>query len=213
MATVNSNNATLSVYTEGLTCGSGYGTYKYAGTYKGECGLEKRHYYALKKIFPITYLSGDLDDDLEIEGYYLDRCEESGWELNDEMFPETTNKLISQWEELYDIDVDPTDTIEERRNAVLAAHRSTGGLSVSYFEDLASDLGYSITIEEDFDYRFIVASTSPPATKIPAQLYDETSSWAWTWRVNVSGVTSAPKLEEKFYELAPAHTKLEFQYV
>lgn len=211
MGTSNSNNATLTVYDTGLPCGSGYGTSRYDGSYKAECSLRsKRHYYALKKIFPIKYLEGELDNDLDIEGYWLDECEESGWQLNDEMFADTTQLLLSSWERLYGIDIDGTETLAERRNAVVAERRATGGLSIDYYESVASGLGYSITIVEGLGNLFVVADTSPPATTLPNPLYDTTERWTWT--VHVAGVSSAADLEKLFKEIAPAHTRVEFSY-
>lgn len=195
----------------GLPLGSGYGTSRYAGSYKAESsGISKRHYYALKKIFPLKYLEGELDNDLEIEGYWLDSCEESAWQLLEEFFANTTNRLISTWESLYSIDTDDTATLDERRDTVVAARRATGGLTIEYFEDIADGLGYSISISEGIGNLFKVGFSIPPATPIPAKLYD--ISERYTWTVTVSGVSSADDLETLFIKLAPAHTKVSFVY-
>lgn len=214
MGTATSNNAALTVYNTGLPCGSGYGTSRYDGSYKAECSLRsKRHYYALKKIFPMDYLAGELDNDLEIEGYWLDSCEESAWQLLEEIFADTTQLLIADWERVYDVSPDPTATLSERRDAILAAIRSTGATSIDDFENIASGYGYTITITEGLGNLFVVASTSPPATQLPGRLF--TGTERWVWYVEVSGATTTPDetFENAIREQMPAHTRVEFSYV
>jgi len=166
-------------------------------------------------------MAGDLDDDLETEGYYLDSCYfDAGGKrpnapqtpagLHAEFFADSADRLLSSYERVYSLP--STGSAATRRLAIQTAMRSIPGqLNVPYFLSLGTSLGYTITISEGSGLLFVVADTSPPATQLPAPLFSPDVFWTWT--VNISTVTSAPDLESLFKRLAPAHTLPVFNYV
>ena len=211
------------VYQVHTECGLGYGTSRYAiNKYKVcvDITATKLHYYALKKTFPMPQMEGVLDDDLDIEGFYLDNCYyEAGGRapsdatnapkgLHAEMFADTAQRLLSSYERVYDLV--STGSIADRRTRIQAAITAKGGLSVPYFIALAAALGYTITISEGSTLLFRVGTTTPPATPLPHGLYETTATW--TWLVNVTGTYAAPELETMLQRLRPAHTLVTFSY-
>lgn len=187
--------------------------YKVAGIAGTE--IEKLHYYALKKMFPAQEIAGYLDDHWEVMGKHLDQVyfdlgyKEQG--LLDEIFSDSATTLLDDYERVYEIDGNSEKAISVRRAAILTKQRARGQLNVQYYIDLATSLGYSISITEGIGLNFIVGYSIPPATALPAPVYDTTI--AWTWIVEVSGVSSADDLEVLFSELKPAHTQVNFTYV
>lgn len=65
--------------------------------------------------------------------------------------PRSTLEALTDWEDeagLPDTCTGATDTIQERRSALVNRITSEGGQSLGYFLDIAAALGYEITIEE-----------------------------------------------------------------
>jgi uncharacterized protein YmfQ (DUF2313 family) len=193
-----------------------YGSGPYgSGGYKGLSidEVDQLHYYALKKIFPVRNLEGVLDDDLTIEGRYLDQVYGPPTQLGQaqqllsEFFGDTANLTMSDYERVYNLP--STGSLADRRTAVVTAMRSKGGLNRAYFIGLASSLGYTITIQEGVT-AFVVASTHPPATLLPAPLFDPSLQWVWV--VTIIGVTSAPDLVTLLNRLRPAWTLITYVY-
>lgn len=88
------------------------------------------------------------EDAARLQARYCDLLVESN--------PTTTAELLPDWERALGLP-DPCAPvgfgIEERRGAVIAALNSGGGASVAYFEMLARDRGYEVTIEERRPFR------------------------------------------------------------
>lgn len=71
--------------------------------------------------------------------------------LRREADPRTTIDLLPEWEAaagLPDPCVTKPQTLGERRRALVARARSTGGASAAYFEGVARDLGYTARVVE-----------------------------------------------------------------
>ena len=193
-----------------------YGAGAYgSGGYKGLSitQVDQLHYYALKQIFPIRNLAGSLDDDLTIEGRYLDQVYGPPTSIGqaqllmNEFFADTTTQCIADYERNYNLP--STGSVAVRQARIIAAKRARGSMGISYFIGLATALGYTAAITEGASL-FIVATTSPPATKLPAQLFNPYA--VWTWTVTITGVTSAPDLETLFNKLRPAWTLVQYVY-
>lgn len=217
--TILSDPGYLFVYDSDTECTGLYGAGKYAVSVYKACGaggdiIEELHYNALRKIFPAPQIAGNLDDDLHIEGRFLDYAYfRAGYRDNgllQQIFPNLGTELYDDWERLYGIKGNSDEDTTTRQNAILAAIRSRGALDTGYFEDLATTLGYTITITEGSALIFRVGDSTPPATQLPSALFDTTAMW--TWYVEVSGVSSADDLEETFERLKPAWTQVVFTY-
>lgn len=164
----------------------------------------------------------DLLDGMSIE---LARVDDRASALPQEVNPNTTLELLPDWERVAGLPDKCSGTLEEtlqgRRNALLAKLTSTGGQSADYFIQLAASLGYAVTIEVFRPFR---AGSSVAGDVL------SNGDWAFAWRIHASDVTVIPfraglsvagerlrvwgsdTLECKIRQLAPAHTIPIFAY-
>lgn len=137
--------------------------------------------------------------------------------------PYHAGSLLSDWERVLGLAPSANTSFQQRQQRVLAKLSETGGLSIPYFVRLASNLGYSITIDEPRQFR---AGTA----RAGERLWDGDTIWVWMVNINNSktvafrfraGVSTAgerlvsfgdPVIEEIFNELKPAHTFCYFAY-
>ena len=169
---------------------------------------DERHYYALKKIWPLKALDGDpvYEADTHIEGKYLDQAYDQGTALASELFPDTSTACLADWDRV--CAVTPTGSVATQQAACASQMRARGGLSREYFIGIARAMGYSgCQILEGETLQFVVASESPPATQLPAKLFDPDEAYRWWMRIPAAQApTGAPALLAKLQDLAPAWT-------
>ncbi|MHC8326142.1 YmfQ family protein [Pseudomonas sp. LB1P83] len=164
----------------------------------------------------------DLLDGMSLE---LARVDARGSVLPLEVNPVTSLELLPDWERVAGLPDKCSGTLEEtlqgRRNALLAKLTSTGGQSAAYFIELAASLGYTVTIETFRSFRVGRSRAGDLLTNGP---------WAFTWlirapevsvtsfRVGQSAVGERLRtwgndtLECKINQLKPAHTVALFAY-
>lgn len=155
----------------------------------------------------------------------LARVDGRGEALPIEANPASTNELLSDWERVVGLPDKCSGVLEEtlqgRKNALLAKFTSTGGQSVPYFIELAATLGYTVTIEVFRPFRAGRSFAGDPLTNGP---------WAHTWLIRApevsvvefrAGLSAAGErlrtwgndtLECKINQLKPAHTIALFAY-
>lgn len=143
--------------------------------------------------------------------------------LVDEADPRDTFELLIDWERAYGLPAPcmagTSQTLQQRRNALVAQVAGIGDQSRQYFIDLAASAGFTITITE---FRpFTVGS------RVNDPIYNEI--WRVAWQVNApqttvewftvtSGVNEGLRswgnqlLECLISRLKPAHTKVLFAY-
>lgn len=179
------------------------------------------HADTLKLLFPVE-LTGVFDDDIALEGKQFDESQASAESLLKEMFPATAYYLLPDWERVCGLIPGSDDTLQSRRDAVIRKLRESGGLSRTYFINLAVSMGWTITIEELLPFMCGWGRCGD-------NLYTEDVKWIW--RVNISGYSTYnfrsgistagerltwwqpnSKLEEIFNDLKPAHTYVIFNY-
>ena len=169
---------------------------------------DERHYYALKKIWPLKALDGDpvYEADTHIEGKYLDQAYDQGTALASELFPDTSTACLADWDRV--CAVTPTGSVATQQAACASQMCARGGLSREYFIGIARAMGYSgCQILEGETLQFVVASESPPATQLPAKLFDPDEAYRWWMRIPAAQApTGAPALLAKLQDLAPAWT-------
>lgn len=145
------------------------------------------------------------------------------FDLFREVDPRTTAELLVEWERVAGLPEDCVtgpQTVEERRTALVARVTGTGGQSKRFFLELASRLGYTVTIDEFFSEAAAIAAGIPYTG----------DGWAYTWRVNAQANTvrefrvgsgavgerlrtwGDEVLECVFNHLKPAHTIVLFGY-
>lgn len=139
--------------------------------------------------------------------------------------PITANELLSDWERVAGLpdkcSGELEQTIQGRRNALVAKLSSTGGQSVAYFIEVARNLGYVIEIEEFRPFRAGLSAAGDSLTN---------GDWAYTFKIEApettiiefrAGMSAAGEplrswgnsaLECKINQLKPAHTNAIFGY-
>jgi len=179
------------------------------------------HRDSLKLLFP-TEIVGVFDDDIALEGKHLDAAQVSAEGLLEEMFPDRTYNLLTDWERVCGLIPETDAPLQMRRNAVVKKLRELGGLSKPYFIALAASFGWTITIDEFLPFM-------PGWSRAGDWINDELVRWIW--RVNVDGYaiysfragmsvtgelltwwTGNDALEALIEELKPAHTAVIFNY-
>ena len=164
----------------------------------------------MRRMFVPQELVGDSTSDVLRQNFYvmgknLDDVEENADLLLKELFPDTTEHLLEDFERVYR--TQDTGTLAERRSKVIAGHRARGGLSKVYFETLGDEFGggnYTVVLTEGAGLLgFIVHEFSPntspagPATLLPGQLSDSFGSSFYEITVTVTGVSGPePELED-----------------
>lgn len=140
--------------------------------------------------------------------------------------PATTTELLVDWERVTGLPDNCSgeleETIQGRRQAVLAKLASVGGQSIPYFIEVARQLGFEITITEFRPFRAGISRAGDRLTNGP--------EWPFVWQVNArettiisfrAGLSAAGEplrswgnsaLECKINQLKPAHTLVIFSY-
>ncbi|WP_126456740.1 YmfQ family protein [Sulfuriflexus mobilis] len=165
----------------------------------------------------------DFSELLAVSAAELARIEARAEDLLDEADPRTTYELLPEHEKeagLPDTCTTQADTLQERRDALVAKLTSVGGQSRQYFIDIAAALGYTITIAEAKASQF---------GKSYGDLYNGVG-WRFVWYVDAPTETVRPRrfgqsgygepyrdwgneqLECLINRLKPAHTKVYFRY-
>jgi uncharacterized protein YmfQ (DUF2313 family) len=201
-----------------MTTGWGYGPWG-GGGLNPWGGTETRlHYFALKKIWPIKDLEGSFDDDLTIDGTYLDDVYYQDADLQTQIFPDTATSdslgLLTSWECVFQLPGTGTDAQRQSAvvDALLAVVNKQGRLNKQFYIDLGAIKGYTVLIYESIGDMFIVASTSPPATQLPAPLYNASHIWIWTMYTYGILPVDEPAWEALINKYKPAFTQVQFGY-
>lgn len=169
-------------------------------------------------VLSLLDLGSLFQQDLDIEGQHLDLAQVSATKLLSEMFPLEAELLLSDWERVFSISPDPSSTLDERRFAVLSHDRATGGLTLSYYEELARGLGFRIGTHVTVgDPHLRISEADYPAFRadygradIDAVFDQLSGSSQYTWRVFGTSVSSNLSLQVLFNRLKPAWTEVIF---
>jgi len=171
------------------------------------------HRDVLRLLFPVE-MGGDFEKDLELEGKLLDEAQARAEELLREIFPDTANELLSEWERVCGLTPGASDPLALRRERVIQKLRELGRLDRAYYVALAATMGFAISIEE-----------------LPPNVEGHGEESIFIWRIHVAGTPvyyfragesragerlcwwpAATALEGLFQDIKPAHTQLIFAY-
>ena len=164
------------------------------------------HYEALKKLFPVPELAGVLDDDLSLEGKYLDAADSTAATLLSEFYPDTADSTVQQ--QFFSM-TDSTDLAGCLYTFGLLKQK-TGLLNPEFFIDLCGRYSLDATVHEGMEDMFILA-VSPNASHLPHAVYD--TPHKWTWSIDTTGTIDSTQkqiLQAKIIERAPAWTAVSF---
>ena len=173
-------------------------------------------------------LGGDHETDLLVEGAALDAVDAEITALGAELFPDTTDRLIAEWERIYQI-VPPTGaTLASRRLALIGKYQEIGDIKRPYFVALAAAMGYTIRIDDyteaqagwlcagDDLYEEPWVYLSAGVGLAGDTLASEDVILPWIWEVVVIAVPEilpSPTLEAVLTDLRPPHYQLNFTYL
>jgi uncharacterized protein YmfQ (DUF2313 family) len=161
------------------------------------------HRDILQQLIPLE-INGNFAADLAIEGHHLDEAVTRAEQLLLEMFPDTSDESIVDWERVCGIVPSSTANLQQRRDVVIQKLRAVGGLSIDYFIALAVALGYTITIDEPF------ATEGPHAWRITFTgypFYDFRAGASCCGELLLDW-DSQSAVEGIFQDLKPAHSRL-----
>ncbi len=176
----------------------------------------------LRLLFPVE-LGGEHDADLALDAKHLDTAQASADTLLAEVFPDTTDGLLTSWERVLGLTPGADDPLQFRREKVVRKIRERGGLSIPYFTALAQTLGYVVEIVEPLPFMAGWGAAGD-------ELFDDTIIYLWglgiynqpiyEFRASESAAgemltwwDSQTYLEGLFRELKPAHTFVYFSYI
>jgi uncharacterized protein YmfQ (DUF2313 family) len=176
----------------------------------------------LKLLFPLE-LEGDQAADLQHDARQLDAAKTRGETLLTELFADTTDSLLTDWERVLGLSVGIDTPLQLRREKVVRKLRERGGLSIPYFQLLGETLGYQIAIVEPVQFMAEWGAVGD-------ELFEDTIISQWGVEVYnqpiyhfLAGESAAGEriswwdvqtaLEELFIELKPAHTFVFFSYI
>lgn len=119
--------------------------------------------------------------------------------------PRTANELIDAWETLAALPdgcggADPD--LDSRQKAIWQKVTGTGGCTADYYTEIASRLGYAVTISA---FRPMLCTGPCTSTVFSA-------SWRFVWLVTVATVDAAPTLECVLRRIKHSHTTVIFTY-
>ena len=121
-----------------------------------------KYFRLIKKLFPTGWAwdakddkSTDMSKLLNSLAYEPCRVDDRALELINEVFPDTTLELLTDWERFLGLpdecDPDGATTIQERRNRVIQVLTTEGGQNADYFKRLAANFGFDIDVIEVSD--------------------------------------------------------------
>lgn len=97
-----------------------------------------QHKDFFQKLIPLD-LGGVFDDFRIVAGNVLDSADDRIVDLLAEIFPDTTDELIGDWEKQYGISPDARDSLGRRRKMVLARFGAKGSLTTQFYLNLAKN--------------------------------------------------------------------------
>lgn len=133
--------------------------------------FDSRHYKALSRLYPLQ-----MDAEEYAVSRALDRVLEKADAAYLEIFPSSATSTLDRWEDVYQLG--HTGTLEERRQALLAAINRESGIAERHYKALAAAVGYTIDI------------TKPPrifragVSRAGFEVYDPDEQYIWTVTCN-----------------------------
>ncbi len=175
----------------------------------------------LKQLFPLE-LGGEHEATLAVDGRSLDAARQSIDTLLREVFPDTTSGMLPDWERVLGLSPGADDPVIYRLEQVVRKMRERGGLSISYFIELAASIGYAISIEEPKPFMAGVGQAGQEVMD-PLVIYEwgvampSRPVYSFTAGQSAAGDPLSwwdgdERLEQIFRDLKPAHTFCYFNY-
>ncbi|WP_368565481.1 YmfQ family protein [Pseudoxanthomonas sp. UTMC 1351] len=141
----------------------------------------------------------------------LARVDGRGVDLIDEALPDTTVELLPDWERVLGLPdgcLPREDTMQARREAVLAKLNAVGGQHAAYYIALADELGYAGAWVEEFHPFTATSLCTDPLNTDP---------WCFVWVLHVPQLPPGNEATDRALECLiaryrPAHTHVVVRY-
>ncbi|MGX5880909.1 DUF2313 domain-containing protein, partial [Burkholderia gladioli] len=159
---------------------------------------------------PVSYDTSQprIGAELKAQGAALDAELQASGEMLDAITPSGSSDFLADYERDYDLP-DPAlgadQTLDDRLAILLERINETGRMDRDGFLFVASNLGFSVSMNEFRPWRV----NSP----VGRPLYGD--DWMFVWQLTASGETSDQQrrlIESVMRRIAPAHTVLQFNY-
>lgn len=188
--------------------------------------MQINHKQVLSKLYPpISYdINGEhFLAQCEVDGNAFNRLQQKADDMLNVVEPITSNSMLADWERLCNLENNKSLPYITRVQNVVKQLNTLGGLSITYFVNLAKTLGYKINITELIPFR---AGFSHASDEVLAE--DSIFCWQVDIHANSQAVAyfyagaslAGERLSEYhdsvieafFNDLKPAHTAVRFTY-
>lgn len=179
--------------------------------------MTARHESVLRGLLPFSIEGAD-PAFLAADAALLDLIQDRIEEVSKERFV-SSSTLLGHWEAVYGVASAGTDS--ERKLRIIAAIQASGGLSRAFFIDLASSMGFAISIDDGLvPFRAGVSGAGEPVRDVNSRNISSPPDWdlafqgpyppdLWIWTVRVGSIGSnanSDSLKSAFLLLRPATT-------
>jgi uncharacterized protein YmfQ (DUF2313 family) len=166
-----------------------------------------RHRWVLQQLTPLA-LGATHVTDMIVEGAHLDQAEDHAAELLEEMFPDSAEGLLDDWERLLGLPDPCTGRpvgLAARQAAAAAKWGEKRSLASPYLVSVAGLLGIAVTVTSYAARRYGQARMGGRY---------QARRWATSLTVHAPGLAAEQRLylECAISRLRPAHTYLHFDY-
>ena len=137
------------------------------------------------------------------------RIDQRALDLINESLPSQIDELLEEWENEYGIYSEDIElkTKQERINTVVTKYLETGGTYEGYFEEIGSNLGYTLSIQLDSPFWVGYSTVGAPVGGLLKQFW---------WRVLITIEEDINyNLERLMYEIQTfksGHTQVDFEF-
>lgn len=161
------------------------------------------HKHILKKLFPLSFEDDLFDAEMALQGDLLDATERKIKELLVELFPNSADATIDEWESRLNVKSNSGDSLTVRQNRVAAKFSETGSLTEAYFILVAEKMGFTITIEQLQPFRCGISGCGH-------ELGIERVKFIWQVIIINKNEIAILELENRFNSLKPAESVIAF---
>ncbi|HOX49897.1 MAG TPA: hypothetical protein PKY05_00305 [Fibrobacteria bacterium] len=155
-----------------------------------------------------------------VEAQFLDEAQAYLDSVEADIFP-NANGSLARWESIYGLSGAGSNS--DRLAAIVAAIGAAGGISKSFFEGLATSMGFAIQIVRGvYPFRAGVSSAGDPVKEVNSDAIQNPPGWnsalqgpypadLWIWEVHVNGLggnQNSDSLKTAFLRLRPAFTSI-----
>ena len=185
----------------------------------GDQVVTARHEMVLRSLLPI-FIGGADPEILSVDAQFLDSIQDRFDSLVQEISVSTTS-FLERLEAIYGLVSSGTDL--ERRGRIIAAMRASGGISMAFFLQLATSIGYTVSIDRGVaPFRSGISRSGDSVREVNSYSIAAPPGWStssqgpwcpdvWIWTVHLTNLganSDSMRLKSAFLALRPAATSI-----